>query len=186
MAVISVLLLHVEPSLLSWGHQPLLVLYSCSQGFLLYGKSALSSDWVVRGKKEKKVTKSGKTSNQYLRLWEVWEHLSILPGDMAVCIFEVLARPRVGVCVPLAFCLCHGNGLFPSYVAQGGFKAGLSAKLLRWLDPVILGGYHPTLKFSGIPTFTLIISLKHSMDNILINLQYSIKFLAIGVNVTWL
>ena len=46
-----------------------------------------------------------------------------LPGDMAVCIFEVLARPRVGVCVPLAFCLCHGNGLFPSYVAQGGFKA---------------------------------------------------------------
>ena len=54
-----------------------------------------------------------------------------LPGVMAVCIFEVLTRPRVGVCVPLAFCLCHGNGLFPSYVAQGGFKAGLSAKLLR-------------------------------------------------------
>ena len=57
---------------------------------------------------------------------------------------------------------------------------------LRWLDPVILWGYHPTLKFSGIPTFTLIISLTYSMDNILINLQYSIKFLAIGVNVTWL
>ena len=57
---------------------------------------------------------------------------------------------------------------------------------LRWLDPVILWGYHPTLKFSGIPTFTLIISLTYSMDNILINLQYSITFLAIGVNVTWL
>ena len=57
---------------------------------------------------------------------------------------------------------------------------------LRWLDPVILWGYHPTLKFSGIPTFTLIISLTYSMDNILINLQYSIKFLAIGVNVTQL
>ena len=53
MAVISVLLLHVELSLLSWGHNPLLFLYSCSQGFLLHGKSALSSDWVVRGKKEK-------------------------------------------------------------------------------------------------------------------------------------
>ena len=26
----------------------------------------------------------------------------------------------------------------------------------------------------------------NSMDNIYINLQYSIKFLAIGVNVTWL
>ena len=43
-----------------------------------------------------------------------------------------------------------------------------------------------TLKLPGIPTFTLIISLTYSMDNILINLQYSIKFLAIGVNVTLL
>ena len=25
---------------------------------------------------------------------------------------------------------------------------------LRWLDPVFLGGYHPTLKLSGILTFT--------------------------------
>ena len=93
-----------------------------------------------------------------------------LPGDVAVCIFEELARPRVGVCVPLAICLCHGNRVFPSYVAQGGFKVGLSAKLLRWLDPVILGGYHPTLKLSGISTFTLIISLTYSTDNILIKL----------------
>ena len=29
-----------------------------------------------------------------------------------------------------------------------------------------LGGYHPTLKLSGIPTFTFIISLTHRMDNI--------------------
>ena len=28
---------------------------------------------------------------------------------------------------------------------------------LRWLDPVFLRGYHPTLKLSGIPTFTFII-----------------------------
>ena len=28
--------------------------------------------------------------------------------------------------------------------------------LLRWLDPVFLEGYHPTLKLSGIPTFTFI------------------------------
>ena len=47
-------------------------------------------------------------------------------------------------------------------------------------------GYHPTLKLSGIPTFTLIVSLTYSMDNKKINLQYSIKFLAIGVNATWL
>ena len=59
-------------------------------------------------------------------------------------------------------------------------------KPLRWLDPVISLGYHPTLKLSGIPTFTLIVSLTYSMDNIYISLQYSIKFLAIGVNVTWL
>ena len=38
--------------------------------------------------------------------------------------------------------------------------------LLRWLDPVILWGYHPTLKLSGIPTFTLIVSLTCRMDNI--------------------
>ena len=48
-----------------------------------------------------------------------------------MCIFEELARPRVGVCVLLAICLCHGNGVFPSYVAQGGFKVGLGVKLLR-------------------------------------------------------
>ena len=37
---------------------------------------------------------------------------------------------------------------------------------LRRLDPVFLGGYHPTLKLSGIPTFTFIVSLTHKMDNI--------------------
>ena len=37
---------------------------------------------------------------------------------------------------------------------------------LRWLNPVILWGYHPTLKHAGIPTFTLIVSLTYSMDNI--------------------
>ena len=57
---------------------------------------------------------------------------------------------------------------------------------LRWLDPVFLRGYHPTLKLSGIPTFTFIVSLTHRMDNIQINLQYNINFLAIGENVTWL
>ena len=28
------------------------------------------------------------------------------------------------------------------------------------------GGYHPTLKLSGIPTFTFIVSLTHRIDNI--------------------
>ena len=124
MAVISVLLLHVEPFLLSWGHQPLLVLYSCSQGFLLHGKSALSSDRVVRDKKNiwKNQVKYQIDTCVYKRHGNSYPWPP-LPGDMAMCIFEVLARPRVGVCVPLAFFLCHGNGLFPSYVAQGGFKA---------------------------------------------------------------
>ena len=39
--------------------------------------------------------------------------------------------------------------------------------------PSFLGGYHPTLKLSGIPTFTFIVSLTHRMDNIQINLQYN-------------
>ena len=43
---------------------------------------------------------------------------------------------------------------------------------LMWLDPVILWGYHPTLKLSGIPTFTLIVNLRYSMDNTQINLHY--------------
>ena len=32
--------------------------------------------------------------------------------------------------------------------------------------PSFLGGYHPTLKLSGIPTFTFIVSLTHRMNNI--------------------
>ena len=38
--------------------------------------------------------------------------------------------------------------------------------ILRWLDLVIFWDYHPTLKLSGIPTFTLIVSLTYSIDNI--------------------
>ena len=34
------------------------------------------------------------------------------------------------------------------------------------LDPVILWRYHPTLKLSGISSFTLILSLTYSMDNV--------------------
>ena len=37
---------------------------------------------------------------------------------------------------------------------------------LSWLDPVFFRGYHPTLKLSGIPTFTFIVSITHRMDNI--------------------
>ena len=32
--------------------------------------------------------------------------------------------------------------------------------------PSFLRGYHPTLKLSGIPTLTFIVSLTHRMDNI--------------------
>ena len=40
------------------------------------------------------------------------------------------------------------------------------SSVLRCLDPVFFGGYHPTLKLSGIPTFTFIVSLTHRVDNI--------------------
>ena len=38
--------------------------------------------------------------------------------------------------------------------------------LLKVTRPSFFGGYHPTLKFSGIPIFTFIVSLTHRMDNI--------------------
>ena len=37
---------------------------------------------------------------------------------------------------------------------------------LKVTRPSFFGGYHPTLKLSGIPTFTFIVSLTHRMDNI--------------------
>ena len=85
--------------------------------------------------KKRKLTKSGEISSQYHCLYEAWRNSYTwlpLPGDMAVCMLEVLARPWVGVCVPLSFCLCSGNGLFPSYVVPSlCFKARLSEKLLN-------------------------------------------------------
>ena len=66
------------------------------------------------------------------------------------------------------------------------FQSAAKCEAIKVTRPSYFVRKHPTLKFCGIPTFTLIISLTYSMDNILINLQYSIKFLAIGVNVTWL
>ena len=134
MAVISVLLLHAEPSLLSWGRQPLLVLYFGSQGFLLHGKSALSSDWVVRVRKEnywQNQVKYQINTCVYKRHGNSYPWLP-LPGYMAVWIFELLARPRLGVCLPLAFCLCQGNAPFPRYFALSlFFKARLSVTLLN-------------------------------------------------------
>ena len=55
--------------------------------------------------KKTKLTKSGEISSQYLCLYEAWRNSYPwlpLPGDMAVCMLEELARPWVGVCVPLA------------------------------------------------------------------------------------
>ena len=38
--------------------------------------------------------------------------------------------------------------------------------LFKVTRPSFFGGYHPTLKLSGIPIFTFIVSLTHRMDNI--------------------
>ena len=42
----------------------------------------------------------------------------------------------------------------------------VSFKTLKVTRSSFLGGYHPTLTLSGIPTFTFIASLTHRMDNI--------------------
>ena len=36
---------------------------------------------------------------------------------------------------------------------------------LKVTRPRFFGGYHPTLKLSGIPTFTFIVSVTRRMDN---------------------
>ena len=38
--------------------------------------------------------------------------------------------------------------------------------VIKVTRPSFFGGYHPTLKLSGIPTFTFIVGLTHRMDNI--------------------
>ena len=52
------------------------------------------------------------------------------------------------------------------FIFQWCFHCRRRRCCLRWLDPVILWGYYPTLTLSGIPTFSLILSLTYSMDNI--------------------
>ena len=47
---------------------------------------------------------------------------------------------------------------------EGG--STLILKGIKVTRPSFLGGYHPTLKLSGIPIFTFIVSLTHRMDNI--------------------
>ena len=62
---------------------------------------------------------------------------------------EELARPWVGVCVPLAFCLCHRNGLYPSYVAPSlCFEARLSDKLLNNITMIFFTLMQTNLIFS--------------------------------------
>ena len=62
-----------------------------------------------------------------------------------------------------------GGGVFPECDQKRDQAKSKALKIvsenfvLRWLDPVILWGYYPTLKLSGIPTFT---SIVYSMDNI--------------------
>ena len=48
------------------------------------------------------------------------------------------------------------------------FFQASSFQLLKVTRPSFFGGggYHPTLKLSGILTFTFIVSLTHRMDNI--------------------
>ena len=65
-------------------------------------------------------------------------------------------------------------------------KFPISQFEIKVTRPSYFVGQHPTLNLSGIHSFTLILSLTYSMDNVQINLQHSIKFLAMVVNITWL
>ena len=51
------------------------------------------------------------------------------------------------------------------YAGVFSFSVGRVA-CIKVTRPSFFGGYHPTLKLSGIPTFAFIVSLIHRMDNI--------------------
>ena len=54
-----------------------------------------------------------------------------------------------------------------SFLSEVNIYNGASVStVLKVTRPSFFGGYHPTLKLSGIPTFTSIVSLTHRMDNI--------------------
>ena len=71
------------------------------------------------------------------------------------------------------FCECNSVGIGQNILNELSLERSIFADVvayqfinLRGLDPVFFGGYHPTLKLSGIPTYTFIVSLTHRMDNI--------------------
>ena len=98
--------------------------------------------------------------NRRLQLVSFVFHFRPRDGALENCFFFFKFRlmhvhPRAYVCI------IHEKtkGKFPEehhVVWLGKTKHTRYKGGLRWLDPFILWGYHPTLKLSGIPTFTLI------------------------------
>ena len=93
-----------------------------------------------------------------LNLWNE-QYVTIISTQYTVCSY--LRKQAYCMLLFLFFCI---SILFNFYFIYAFIF--LHCIDLRWLDPVFFGGYHPTLKLSGIPTFTFIVSLTHRMDNI--------------------
>ena len=95
-----------------------------------------------------------------------WEFEIFLPGDLKL-LYDVMRTASLQLARPL-----RGSRTERALRARPDYKlTSLGASRgdilnLRWLDPDFFGGYHPSLKLSGIPTFTFIVSLTHRMDNI--------------------
>ena len=66
-------------------------------------------------------------------------------------------------------CILNRGILFLSATVDKREVTGPKPQVFKETRPSFFflgGGYHPTLKLSGIPTFTFIVSLTHRMDNI--------------------
>ena len=53
-----------------------------------------------------------------------------------------------------------------AHFGQTAYEIRYKNLCIKVTRPSFFGGYYPTLKLSGIPTFTFIVSLTHRMDNI--------------------
>ena len=83
-------------------------------------------------------------------------------------IFNEGGKTRNVACVAWRFCRARRMSGEAARKIQSprGLSALACLHTFKVTRPSFFGGYHPTLKLSGIPTFTFIVSLTHRMDNI--------------------
>ena len=78
------------------------------------------------------------------------------PGTDKACKCSAVARGGGGL----------GAGGIDRFISSAKMHISYAQCLKVTRPSFFLGGYHPSLKLSGIPTFTFIVSLTHKMDNI--------------------